>query len=158
MTKKDINQRGFDLKNIILTMAIIILAIPVLSFAGQNEISATFVSYHTDRETDYNESNPGLYYARYAKKEAIGGKPFLFCGAYDNSEYRLSVIAGGGVLWGSGILKASLLLGAVTGYDQGSIVPAAALRLHISKAYIVVIPDVYNDQIVFGLGVNLINF
>ena len=144
-----------SMKTLILT--VIIMATPAVVFAGQNEISATFASYHTDR-ADYNESNPGLYFTRYTKKEALGGKPFLYCGAYDNSEYRMSVLGGGGLLWGDGFFKVSLLAGLVTGYDYSDVLPVIAGRVHFSKVYVAVIPDVYNDQVIFGLGLELVNF
>lgn len=121
------------------TLTIILSLFAGTAMAGETVIQLHGLSYHADREADYNETNSGLAVRHYGESSLID---YVSVGQYKNSIYKTSryVIAG----WEKPIntvLTIGLVAGVVDGYKENMvpmIAPVISLwgRVHIFSAII----------------------
>jgi hypothetical protein len=80
-----------------------------------HEVILHVASYHTDREPQYNENNPGLGLRIKSPERKI----FFAAGAYRNSVRSASVYAGAGMgMLDTGLLTFRFMVGGITGYSR----------------------------------------
>jgi hypothetical protein len=136
-----------------LILATLLIAAPSISFANDFTVDAHLKSYHTDRDLEFKEDNPGLL-VRYQKETNW----YYVVGGYQNSEDYFSFLAGGGYMFGKGFLKSSVSIGLVSGYDYAPVVPMILGSIHIGIVNFHFVPDISNDQIVISCSLKLMTF
>ena len=94
------------------------------------------VSYHENREANYNEANHGLGIRHY-----IDSGEYIAAGTYRNSEYNQSNYIGHGKEFG-GDLKIGFQVGFITGYSVGKVLPYILPTLRYKAFSIVYAPAI----------------
>lgn len=105
-----------------------------------NHIEILCCSWHHDREADYNEVNPGIFYLR-----DLNDRDFFVGGGFKNSLNNNSILLGVGRTWElTETWDFRMIGGIVTGYsDDYPIVPAAMPSLiYRDRLSIHVIPGI----------------
>jgi len=92
------------------------------------------VSYHQDRDANYNEANYGLGVRHNLDDNYITG------GFYDNSEDHTSAYVAYGWEWPYKGLKLGILAGLVTGYSMGNVLPFAVPVIRYKRAQLLIAP------------------
>lgn len=115
---------------------LMILFIIILSFvwddseatAETEEVQSIVVqlhglSWHADRDANYNERNYGLG-IRYYSEDSLWGSNYIAFGQYKNSEHSKSEYAGIGWQWPvKKYITVGIAIGVVTGYKRSDIIP-----------------------------------
>jgi len=97
-----------------LAAMLLALSFPVF---GDTVIQLHTVSYHINREANYNETNLGIGVRYYTTKDQ-----YIIAGTYKNSEYNQSNYVGYGWEFGDEF-KLGLSAGLITGYNLGDVLP-----------------------------------
>ena len=111
------------MKNFILAIIIIVLAILSHNLEARTVIQLHTISYHVNRAANFNEENYGIavkYYTAVKKRYYFD---YVQAGTYKNSENNQSNYAGVGFEWPVGIFTIGVKAGLITGYSLGSVLP-----------------------------------
>jgi hypothetical protein len=123
----------------VLTAVFVLTSVCVRSAKAETWISTTVTSYHFDRSKDHNERNFGLGFEHQVTENGR-----IVGGFYKNSEYHWSV--DGGFLYlpyKVGPAKVGAMFGAVTGYEEMTVMP-------------VIIPTVAFEGKKYGVNIGVV--
>lgn len=106
-------------------------------------ISLSLLSYHTNRDNNYNEVNPGI----------IVEAGHVIAGAYHNSHYRTTVFIGGRVAIAEfGPVKVDMVAALATGYRVPAVV---GVRTKVGQHEFTLVPPTKHNSGVIAYSIRI---
>jgi len=136
----------------IITLGLIILS---HNLQAETVAFAHTVSYHVNRDIDFNEKNYGVGIRHYINTEEEANK-YITVGGYRNSEYNQTYYAGVGWEWPIGNdFQLGVVTGLITGYSLGDVLPYVVPIIKYKNISLVVAPY---PEAVYHLTIDLVTF